>query len=207
MPTDLQALRIAFRTLRRDTGARSIEIADHLGVSEGELIAAHVGESAASDGVPLLRVTRLRQRWESIIESLDAVGEVLPWTRDEHFVRGEADQLPAYQDACRIDGAGLCSLRLSSPSWVHGFAVRERHATGVQRSLRFFDCDGRPVQRVFILPASNLPAFEFGVEAFADEDQSAGLRGPAPATGFAGDWAGVARSAGAGRAPSLARLG
>lgn len=177
MHTDLQAIRTAFKTLRRDTGARHRDIAEHLGVSEGEMIAAHVGEAADREGEPVLRATRMRPEWPGIVGALESVGEVMALTRNAHCVH---EKVGVYRNASHDGGVGLVlggaiDLRVFYGAWAHGFAVRERNATGVQRSLQFYDAAGQAIHKVFLRPGSAIPAFEARVTEYAHPDQAPGI--------------------------------
>lgn len=183
MHTDLQAIRTAFATLRRDTGARHRDIAEHLGVSEGEMIAAHAGEASGREGEPVLRATRLRPDWPGIVGALESVGEVMALTRSAHCVH---EKVGVYRNAGHDGAVGLApggasGLQPSYGAWAHGFAVRERHATGVRRSLQFFDSAGQAIHKVLLRPDSAIPAFEARVAQHALPEQLPGIVAmPAP---------------------------
>ena len=62
---------------RRQGGTRHRDIAAQLGVSEGELIAAHVTSRPRASG---LQARRLRAEWPRLIAALENVGTVMALT-------------------------------------------------------------------------------------------------------------------------------
>lgn len=169
-------LRDAFARLRRDSQARHREIASQLGVSEGELVAAHAGPPAG-DPAPPLRARRLQPAWPRIIESLEAVGDVMALTRNESCVH---EKVGTYVNGSHSGHIGLVvgpaiDLRVFYRRWAHGFAVDEAKAHGVQRSLQFFDAAGTAIHKVFLRAGSNAAAWEALVAAFGADLQDPGL--------------------------------
>jgi putative hemin transport protein len=176
-----QIVRDAFAHARLSSGARHRDIAQQLGLSEGELVAAH--QHAPADG---LVAQRLRPRWPAILARLEACGEVMALTRNASCVH---EKTGVYRD-CSVSGpagrevglvlGGAIDLRVFYRHWAHGFAVSEPRARDVQRSLQFFDAAGTALHKVFVRPATDLGAWAALVEAFADG--AAPLRPvPAPA--------------------------
>lgn len=193
-----EALREAYRAARRAGAARHRDIAGQLGVSEGELIAAHVSASPQPHG---LRAQRLRAEWPRLIAALEAVGQVMALTRNACCVhektgvyRNASAEGPAGREMGLVLGGDI-DLRVFYSRWAHGFAVEESGDEssdkssdksddksgnkGVQRSLQFFDASGTAVHKVFVKPATDLEAWQRLVARFASEDVTPGL---APAT-------------------------
>lgn len=171
-----QTIRDSFATLRRDSKARHRDIAETLKISEGELIAAHVG---LVDGEPqaTLQATRLRPEWSAIIESLEALGEVMALTRNASCVH---EKVGVYRKASHHGPMGLVlggeiDLRVFYNQWAHGFAVSEQTAQGVQRSLQFFDAAGLAIHKVFMKPQSDVAAYVGLVVRFSAGDQATGI--------------------------------
>ena len=176
MATPHTDLRDAFARLRRDSQARHREIASQLGVSEGELVAAHAGPPAG-DPAPPLRARRLQPAWPRIIESLEAVGDVMALTRNESCVH---EKVGTYANSSHSGHIGLVvgpaiDLRVFYRRWAHGFAVDEAKAHGVQRSLQFFDAAGTAIHKVFLRAGSNAAAWEAVVAAFGADLQDPGI--------------------------------
>ena len=172
-----------FARLRREKKARHRDIAEELGIAEGELIAAHAGLSLANGA--LLGAVRLQADWPAIIAALEPLGEVMALTRNASCVH---EKTGVYRKASHNNHVGLVlggdiDLRVFYRQWAHGFAVREVNAgeKEVQRSLQFFDAAGNAVHKIFLKPHSDLAAYDALVTHFADADQSAGIAVTAPA--------------------------
>lgn len=171
----LKDLRQAFSTARQQR-ARHRDIAETLSISEGELIAAHIGSFAEQESP--LQALRLRPEWPELIASLGALGEVMALTRNASCVH---EKVGCYGKSSAEHGVGLVlggaiDLRLFYRVWAHGFAVSERLADGaVQRSLQFFDAAGQAIHKVFLRPTSELAAYQALVEQFSDATQVPGF--------------------------------
>src|SRR6218665_1710693 len=87
-------LRQAFAQARQERKARHRDIAQSLEISEGELLAAHVGHFASEESP--LQATRLRAEWPKLIESLEPLGPVMALTRNESCVH---EKVGVYSDA------------------------------------------------------------------------------------------------------------
>ncbi|MEK8029988.1 ChuX/HutX family heme-like substrate-binding protein [Ideonella sp. DXS29W] len=166
-PESLAALRRAFAEARRPPARRHRDIADELGISEGELIAAHAGGVAPGDSP--LRAQRLRPRWPSIVEALETLGEVTALTRNASCVH---EKVGIYRGASVEGQVGLVlggdiDLRVFYNVWAHGFAVEEHTPRGLQRSLQFFDAEGTAIHKVFLRDGSDLAAYARLVDAVA----------------------------------------
>jgi len=176
-------LREAYQTARRAGASRHRDIAAQLGVSEGELIAAHVNASPRLHG---LRARRLRPEWPRVIAALEPVGPVMALTRNAscvHEKTGTYRHISANGPAGREMGLALggdIDLRVFYSRWAHGFAVDESRDKGVQRSLQFFDASGTAVHKVFVKPATDLAAWDRLVVDFEDAEGAPGLEPTAP---------------------------
>ncbi|ATE61906.1 hemin-degrading factor [Thauera sinica] len=178
MPEKIQTIRQAFTEQRRDAKARHRDIAGNLGISEGELIAAHAGPGGEPPDACTLHATRLRAEWPQIVESLQALGEVMALTRNASCVH---EKTGTYRNATHNGAVGLVldadiDLRVFYGRWAHGFAVEEHTDKGVQRSLQFFDAAGTAIHKVFLQPQSDAAAYGELVARLADADQSAGMQ-------------------------------
>jgi putative hemin transport protein len=182
MHDSTQTIRDTFVTLRRSGKARHRDIAEQLRVSEGELIAAHVG-AATDDPNVILRATRLRPDWANIVASLESLGEVMALTRNASCVH---EKTGIYRNVSHQDHVGLVlggeiDLRVFYRQWAHGFGVVEHTDQGVQRSLQFFDAHGTAIHKVFLKSHSDVTAYTDLANNFADSDQAAGLCTAPPA--------------------------
>jgi putative hemin transport protein len=169
-------IRQSFARARQDNKARHRDIADKLQISEGELIAYHAG-AAADDVGTIMHATRLVPRWPQIIEALEPLGEVMALTRNRSCVH---EKTGVYKEASHNGHVGLVpggaiDLRVFYHVWAHGFAVSEKTADAVQRSLQFFDAQGTAVHKVFVRPQSDLDAYAALVARFRDGDQASGI--------------------------------
>ena len=171
------ALQEAFAAMRRGAKARHRDIAAKLGVSEGELVAAHV---ARADEAPdrLMKAQRLRPEWPQIVQALEPVGELLALTRNESCVHEKAG---TYANAGHTGQMGLVlggaiDLRVFYRRWAHGFAIDEATEKGPQRSLQFFDAAGTAIHKVFLREASDAAAWNAVVAAFSAEQQPTGIQ-------------------------------
>ena len=116
-------LRDAYAEARRGGAARHRDIASQLGISEGELVAAHVAAQPPADG---LHAQRLRPEWPQLVAALEAAGEVMALTRNGSCV---SEKTGIYRDtsasgpAGRVMGLvlGEIDLRVFYSRWAHGF--------------------------------------------------------------------------------------
>lgn len=167
-------IRQQFVIERQSGKARHRDIAEKLQISEGELIAAHVG---AGHEEPLMRATRLQPVWPTLIKSLEPLGEVMALTRNLSCVHEKTGVYTNVSDSNHVGlvlGAEI-DLRAFYSQWAHGFAVSETGENGIQQSLQFFDASGTAIHKVFIKPQSHVAAYEAFVVQFADTDQQPGL--------------------------------
>lgn len=198
-------LRQAYADARQAGHTRHRDIAASLAISEGELVAAHVGMPRTGAG---LRARRLRPEWPRLVAVLEAVGEVMALTRNASCVH---EKNGVYQNSSAMGPAGRemglvlgreIDLRIFYSRWAHGFAVDEVSAKGVQRSLQFFDASGTAVHKVFTRPGTDLEAWASLVQGFVSDDQRTGMftrAAPAPeaekpdadidVAAFQNDWA------------------
>lgn len=183
-----ERLREAYAQARQAGAARHRDIAAQLGVSEGELIAAHVSANAGPRG---LHAQRLRAEWPTLIAALEPVGAVMALTRNASCVhektgvyRNCSASGPAGREMGLVLGGDI-DLRVFFSRWVHGFVVDETSDKGVQRSLQFFDTSGTAVHKVFVKPTTDLAVWDRLVADFAVAETAPGLEPvalPAPAT-------------------------
>ena len=143
---------------------RERDLADQLGISEAELVAAHCGDG----------VQRVEPRVNDLLKGLESVGEVMALTRNESAVHekiGVYEKVHPGDHAAVVLGADI-DLRVFPKVWAHGFAVEKRDGEEIRRSLQFFDEAGEAVHKVHLRPASNLYAYQKLVADLAVSDQS-----------------------------------
>lgn len=153
------------RLLRSDNPkARARDFAQMHGVTEAELVAAHVGQWAtAIDAVP-----------DRLVPMIQQMGDVMALTRNASCVH---ERIGTYEDyhagphAQMVLGAEI-DLRMFPAHWVYGFAVQEAGADGIKRSIQVFDAAGDAVHKVHLKPESDVAAFDRLVAALRLPDQS-----------------------------------
>lgn len=165
-------LRRAFAEARQPPAGRHRDIADDLGVSEGELIAAHATGFDVDESP--LRAQRLRAEWPAIVQAIESLGDVTALTRNVSCVH---EKVGTYSGAS-VDGqvglvlGGAIDLRVFYATWAHGFSVREHTPRGLQCSLQFYDAHGTAIHKVFLREGSDLAAYERLVEQFNDAEST-----------------------------------
>jgi putative hemin transport protein len=154
--------------IRRERAAnpktRERDLANQLGISEAELIAAHCGES----------VHRIEPRVNDLLVGLESVGEVMALTRNESAVHekiGVYEKVVTGEQSAMVLGADI-DLRVFPKVWAHGFAVEKREGSDVRHSLQFFDAAGDAVHKVHLRQGSSLYAYQKLVASLASADQS-----------------------------------
>ncbi|MFT4103891.1 MAG: ChuX/HutX family heme-like substrate-binding protein [Burkholderiaceae bacterium] len=211
-PRDHGALRDAWREMAARR-MRQRDIAAALDISEARLLGCRVGIASAARGEPgqapasapgQPTVIRLRSDLDAIralIEGLPALGPVMALTRNDSCVH-EKDG--PYRDIELAGHAGLAlgviDLRLFYRRWRHAFAVEDTSVDPPQRSLQCYLSDGDATHKVFLRPASDVPAWRALVERLRAPEQAPGLEAETPlaidypladevdAQAFARDW-------------------
>lgn len=130
---------------------RDRDLADRLGISEAQLLAAHIGH-----GVSAIEAHPAR-----VMPAVEVFGPVMGLTRNAQCVI-EVDG--PYRDFHPGDHAAMVlapqiDLRIFPRHWVHGFAVEKQTDKGLMRSLQIFDAAGDAVHKVFLRPQSHLDAW------------------------------------------------
>ncbi len=153
------------RQLRKNNPkARARDFAQMHGVTEAELVAAHVGVWATViDATP-----------DRLFPMIQQMGDVMALTRNASCVH---ERIGTYEDyhagphAQMVLGAEI-DLRMFPTHWVYGFAVQEAGEDGIKRSIQIFDAAGDAVHKVHLKPASDVAAFDRMVAALRLPDQS-----------------------------------
>ena len=123
-----------------------------LGVSEAELVALGLGQSA----------TALAANWRALLADMPSVGRVMCLTRNEHCVHerhGRFEDVQVNGPHGLVLGPDI-DLRLFLGSWRHGFAVREPVKHGERTSLQFFDASGEAVHKIYATDETDRQAFD-----------------------------------------------
>ncbi|WP_087721903.1 hemin-degrading factor [Pandoraea sp. PE-S2T-3] len=163
---DVTRLRSEFQRLKSEQNLRDRDAAAALGVSEGETVAAFVGE----------HVVRLRPDFIEIVEALPALGRVMALTRNNAAVHEKDGPYEKLSHNGTI-GLGLgkeLDLRIFYHQWAYGYAVETPADNGPRRSLQFFDKTGTAVHKMFLRDHSDVGAFEALVAKYRADDQTPG---------------------------------
>lgn len=161
---DLGSRYEAFR--KQNPGTRIREAAIALNVSEGELLATEVGDTAI----------RLRPDFKPLLHDLHTLGRVMALTRNEEIVH---ERKGVYQNAQTDLPHKMAlfvnpdiDLRIFLSGWHHAFAATVENPRGTLRSIQIFDRDGTAVHKIYLTETSDLAAYDRLVEKFRSEDQS-----------------------------------
>ncbi len=180
--------------LADNSNTRIRNAADALGVSEMELLATTVGETA----------TRLRGPWRGLLYDLEPLGDVMALTRNDaavHEKHGIYRNVDIEEDA----HVGLVldeniDLRLFMSHWENAFAVEQDTRAGTRHSIQFFDAHGTALHKVYLTRKSNTDAYKQLVDTYRHDDQSPGAtvlaqdddtdapKGPADVDAFLDAW-------------------
>ncbi len=160
MVTNTADLKVQYAAYKLENPKSRIrEAAAQLHVSEAELVATGVGETAI----------RLAGDFRELLKQVTALGHVMALTRNDSVVH---ERKGVYEKVSFTGQMGLVlgddiDLRLFMSSWAFGFAVNEND----RRSLQFFTADGEAVHKIYLTEHSNQAAYNELVEAFQAPDQ------------------------------------
>jgi putative hemin transport protein len=145
-------------------GLRARDLAEKLGISEGELVAAEVGHGTR----------RISAHPDDIMGVVPALGEVMALTRTPSVVHekvGTYDNYQSGQHASMVLAEAI-DLRIFPQHWVSAFAV-ETVTEGVpKRSLQVFDAAGDAVHKIHLRDASSHDQWDMVVETLATAGQT-----------------------------------
>lgn len=154
--------------LAKEPAMRIRNAAEALGVSEAELLNTRVGEGA----------TRLRPEFTAMLGRVGELGRVMALTRNADVVH---ERKGTYLNAALEKGpVGLfvgadIDLRIFWGAWAFAFAVEEPGRDGLRHSLQFFGRDGHAIHKIYLLPESNVTAYQALVHDFRADEQHAAL--------------------------------
>jgi putative hemin transport protein len=180
MTLSIQEIQQQFNHQRFSNKVRHRDVAHSMGISEAELLVAHLGIDSAQKDTNL-RVIRLDPNWVSIISEAHSMGEVMALTRNESCVHEKVGQYshPTGKNLDLLLGKEI-DLRIFYKEWAHGFAVIENFYLDCRRSLQFFDCRGNALHKIIIIENSNIFAYENIIEKYQAKDQSPKIEIQAP---------------------------
>ncbi|WP_298937954.1 ChuX/HutX family heme-like substrate-binding protein [uncultured Ruegeria sp.] len=148
----------------QNSGKRDRDLAESLGIAEGQLVAAFAGHD----------VTRLSANLDDLFPRLNALGEVMALTRNTSCVIEKVGQYDNYLSGGHASMVLTedIDLRMFPSHWVHAFAIERNTDSGVKRSLQIFDAAGDAVHKIFLRDGSDLTQWTQLVSALASDDQS-----------------------------------
>lgn len=158
----------AVRALRAATPApRARDFAESHGITEADLVAAHVGHGA----------TALVADPDRLVPWIGRLGDVMALTRNDNCVHERRGLYSDYRSgafaAMVLDPE--IDLRIFPKHWVHAFAVEEPGETGPKRSLQVFDAAGDAVHKVHLKPESLHDQFAPLIRALRNPEQAQSL--------------------------------
>ena len=159
---DIRAARLEKSTLRER------DLAEQLGISEAELIAAHVGHG----------VTRITADPDRLMTAAETLGEVLALTRTPSCVHEKLGRYANYhsgEHASMVLNEEI-DLRIFPRHWVHGFALDQQTEKGLRRALLVFDAAGDAVHKIHLRGGSDHEAWAGVVADLALDAQDDTLR-------------------------------
>lgn len=161
---ELTTLAARWRELRAArSGIRARDAAAELGVSEAELVASLVGDTA----------TRLTADPVGLVHALPEVGRCMALTRNESCVsevRGRYGGVSLGAHAGQVIGEHI-DLRVFLDHWRHMFAIDEpdpQRAGERRRSIQVFDRAGTAVHKIYLEPDSDARTWDAIVAARAE---------------------------------------
>lgn len=132
--------------------ARTRDLATSLGISEGALVAAHVGHGTLA----------ISPHPDEIIPNVGKLGTVMALTRNDSAVHEKVGVYENYHSgshAAMVLNEAI-DLRIFPNQWRHAFAVETDAGEGkTRRSLQVFDAAGDAVHKVHLRENSQLDAW------------------------------------------------
>ncbi len=159
----------AIRSAKTDaTKIRDRDLAEKLGISEAQLVAAFAGTHGAH------RVTRIAHHPDEVLPRVKELGEVMALTRNASCVHERVGTFLDYRagpHASMVLGPDI-DTRIFPKHWAFGYAVEVPTESGTRKSLQFFDHAGDALQKIYLRESSNHAAWAPLVSDLALEDQS-----------------------------------
>lgn len=143
---------------------RARDLADSLGVSEAEVLAADAGRG----------VTRIAAHPDALMRAMPGFGQVMALTRNGSAVIEKDGTYGEYHpgDHAAMVLSPAIDLRIFPSHWVHAFAVEAERGGALRRSVQVFDAAGDSVHKVFLPPEAPAEAWADLVARLRLPDQS-----------------------------------
>ncbi|MDX8355255.1 hemin-degrading factor [Cognatiyoonia sp. IB215182] len=152
----------AIRAARKeDPKSRDRDFADRLGISEAQLVAAHLG----------VGVRAITPDPDRLMPAVSRLGEVMALTRNQSAIHERVGTYGEYHSgahAAMVLGKEI-DLRIFPKHWATAFAIEQETEKGLRRTLQVFDAAGDAVHKVFLREESNHDAWAEVIEALAVE--------------------------------------
>lgn len=152
------------KALAENESLRARELADSLGISEGQLVAAQVGHGAEA----------LNADPDALIEEVMKLGEVMALTRTPSVVHEKVGVYENYRGGPRASMVinKDIDLRIFPSKWVSAFAVEVPGKLEPRRSIQVFDAAGDAVHKIHLRKDSNHHHWSALIEALRLDSQS-----------------------------------
>jgi len=149
---------------------RDRDLAQNIGISEAELVAAHVGAEGPH------RAVRVHAHPDRLMPAAESFGEVMALTRNISAVHEKTGHYANYHPGAHAAMvlSDAVDLRIFPAHWRHAYLVEVEGDGGTRRSLQVFDAAGDSVHKVFLREASDTAAWERAKAELALDDQSEG---------------------------------
>lgn len=134
-------------------GARARDVAETLGVSEGALVDARIG-----DGVR--RLAPSGPDFSRLIAALPRLGRVMTLTRNDaavHETKGAATDVGGMGAIGQITGP--LELRLFYRRWRAGYLLEEETRSGLRHSFQIFDESGVAILKIYAMEETDMAAW------------------------------------------------
>lgn len=142
---------------------RARDLADSLGISEAQLLAAQLGDG----------VTAIDAHPDRVMGAAQSLGEVMALTRNASCVHEKVGTYDNYHPgghAAMVLTEDI-DLRIFPSHWQHGFMVETETADGgLRRSIQVFDAAGDAVHKIFMRDGSDLAAWDRARTELARDD-------------------------------------
>ncbi|ASM71741.1 MULTISPECIES: hemin-degrading factor [Roseobacteraceae] len=147
---------------------RERDLADKLGITEAQLIAAHTGQG----------VTHIAPHPDNIMQIASQLGEVMALTRNISCVNEKVGSYANYQSGAHAAMVlnDKIDLRMFPAHWRHAFMVEKETDTGLRRSLQVFDAAGDAVHKIFLRDDNHISDWDAAKASAALPDQPTHLK-------------------------------
>lgn len=149
--TKPSASQLRAKMIEKDT-LRPRDLAQTLGVTEADLVAAQVGYGAV----------RIAANPDTLLPVICELGEVMALTRNDSAVHERTGIYEAFHPgdhAAMVLGPEI-DLRIFPRHWVHAFALTSQKDKGPARSLQVFDASGEAVHKVYPRDGTDLDLWD-----------------------------------------------